>query len=866
MSALPTSSASNNSGLGVSFADVDDWGNGFTANMSIAETGTGSLQGWTLSFTLAGDITDIWGATIESHVGDVYVLGNVGYNATVSPAAAATLGFVISGTDPVVAPTQFVLNQTTLNSAPAPSALPQSSAADAAGLGVSFADVNDWGNGFTANMAISETGDGTLQGWTLSFTLAGDITDIWGATIESHVGDEFVLGNVDYNAAVSSASPATLGFVISGTDPVVAPTQFVLNGETLASTAAPVVTPAPVAPLPGVSVADASVLTGPAFTAAGPGTLLPAGYLSTHGGSLVDSSGRTVVINAINWFGMETTEAAPQGLDTVNYATTMAQMVSLGFNAIRIPFSLASLNPNSMPDDINDTLNPDLAGLNSLQVLDKIVAEAGKLGIKIILDDHNSAGNGGGNANGLWYDDGYTSQDFTNDWVSLAQHYAGNATVIGFDLSNEPGGAATWGGGDPATDWKMAAQTTGDAIQQVNPNALIIVEGVQYNDGVSADLGENLTGVATDPVVLAGPDKLVYSPHVYPTSVTDNPADNDTSTLAATWTQDFGYIAQDNIAPIFIGEFGATLTNPGDQAWMTALVDYVAGNATAGSGSAAVPQMPVSWGYWDWNPDSNDTGGILLGDWTTVNQTKIEALAPALWQGAPAGGDGDVADFTVSLSAAASSAVTLQVQTVDGTAKAGVDYQALSQTVVIAAGQTTAEVSVALLNPTTANSNDVFFLQIANSSGATIAVSEASATLPAASQAAATPSTSATPAAAPSAAVTPAAMTAAPASAPDGIAAAQVTNDWGTGLTASVTVTNSGTAGTNGWEVQLSTTEDITNLWNGTIISHVGSTYLVTDAGYNGTLDAGGSTSFGFQATHEVAGEGLVAQLIKLGS
>jgi endoglucanase len=112
----------------------------------------------------------------------------------------------------------------------------------------------------------------------------------------------------------------------------------------------------------------------------------------------------------------------------------------------------------------------------------------------------------------------------------------------------------------------------------------------------------------------------------------------------------------------------------------------------------------------------------------------------------------------------------------------------------------------------------------------------------------------------------PVAATSAPAPGPDGLAAAMVTNDWGTGLTASVTVTNSGSAGTTGWEVQLSTTEQITDLWNGTIVSHVGNTYLITDAGYNGALGAGGSTSFGFQATHEVAGEGVVAQLLKLGS
>jgi len=138
------------------------------------------------------------------------------------------------------------------------------------------------------------------------------------------------------------------------------------------------------------------------------GTLLPSGYLSTSGSEIVDAAGAAVTLNAINWYGMETTELAPQGLDTVSYITTMQQMVAEGFNAIRIPFSLQSLATDSMPTDINYSINPQLAGLNSMGVLDAIVTEAGKLGLKIILDDANSVAGSGPNPDGLWYDSGYT--------------------------------------------------------------------------------------------------------------------------------------------------------------------------------------------------------------------------------------------------------------------------------------------------------------------------------------------------------------------------------------------------------------------------------------------------------------------------
>ncbi len=79
-----------------------------------------------------------------------------------------------------------------------------------------------------------------------------------------------------------------------------------------------------------------------------------------------------------------------------------------------------------MPSGINYTLNPDLAGLDGLGIMDKIVAYASQIGLKIILDDHRSAAGSGPNDNGLWYDDGYTAQDWVNTWTMLAQHYAGN--------------------------------------------------------------------------------------------------------------------------------------------------------------------------------------------------------------------------------------------------------------------------------------------------------------------------------------------------------------------------------------------------------------------------------------------------------
>lgn len=76
-----------------------------------------------------------------------------------------------------------------------------------------------------------------------------------------------------------------------------------------------------------------------------------------------------------------------------------------------------------------------------------------------------------------------------------------------------------------------------------------------------------------------------------------------------------------------------------------------------------------------------------------------------------------------------------------------------------------------------------------------------------------------------------------------------VSNQWSTGFTANVTVTNTGAATSSGWKVTWTWGGDqqIVNTWNG-VESHSGQAETVTNAAYNGSLAPGGSTSFGFQA------------------
>jgi endoglucanase len=347
------------------------------------------------------------------------------------------------------------------------------------------------------------------------------------------------------------------------------------------------------------------------------------GYWHTSGNQILDANNQPVRVAGINWFGFETSNYVVHGLWARNYQDMLKQIKGLGYNTIRLPYSNQLFDAGSTPNGINFTKNPDLQGLTGLQIMDKIIGYASQIGLRIILDRHRPDS---GSQSALWYTSAYPESRWISDWQMLANRYKSNPMVIGADLHNEPHSPACWGCGDTSVDWRLAAERAGNAILSVNPNWLIFVEGVDcYSAGgkPSGDCywwGGNLEGAATYPVQLNVPNRLVYSAHDYPSSVYPQTWFSDPNypnNLPSVWDTHWGYLYKQNIAPVWLGEFGTTLQSTSDKQWLSKLVSYL------GTGASG-----INWTFWCWNPNSGDTGGILNDDWTTVNQAKQAYLNP----------------------------------------------------------------------------------------------------------------------------------------------------------------------------------------------------------------------------------------------
>ncbi|SMH44561.1 cellulase family glycosylhydrolase [Azospirillum agricola] len=476
---------------------------------------------------------------------------------------------------------------------------------------------------------------------------------------------------------------------------------------------------------PSLSVNDVTVTEPTAGTSTGSKGIAP-GFLHTDGGQILDSAGNSVKLTGVNWFGAEGYAFAPQGLWMDSYQNHMNKMQELGFNVIRLPFSDAMLDNGRMPTGIDYSKNPDLKGLTSLQVFDKIIDYAQKTGMKIILDHHRSGDGASANENGLWYTSQYPESKMIENWKMLAQRYAGNDAVIAADLHNEPHGAATWGDGNTSTDWARAAERIGNAIQSVNKDWLMIVEGVEIVNNNWYWWGGNLLGQKNYDVNFNVDNKLVYSVHDYGPSLHMMDwfkASDFPNNMPAKWDQMWGNLIKNDQYPVLIGEFGSRMETAIDKVWMPKLIQYMNGDWDGnGTIDLAKGDQGASWTYWAWSPGSGDTGGIMTDSWQ-VDYNKYNAIKAGLFSGSTGGSTTTTTDavFTVKLSSAATQAVTVDYATVDGTAKAGSDYTATSGKLTFAAGEISKTVTVKVLSDSVTEGNETFSLKLSNSTQATIA-------------------------------------------------------------------------------------------------------------------------------------------------
>ncbi|MEV6008774.1 cellulase family glycosylhydrolase [Streptomyces sp. NPDC051976] len=401
------------------------------------------------------------------------------------------------------------------------------------------------------------------------------------------------------------------------------------------------------------------------------------GPLSTRGRYIVDAGGNRFKLKAGNWSGAQGTwegsgdtgdpannqagqvsHNIPLGLDRAPLGQILGDFHSLGLNSVRLPFANAMIHDTNAVPDSAVAANPQLKGDTPLQVYDAVVKALTDDGFAVVLNNHTTTYRWccGLDGNERW-NSGQSTQQWEDDWVFLVNRYKNNKRVVGADLRNEvrrdTWDDPNWGSGD-AHDEYAAFEDAGNKILRADPDALIIMEGINWQ-GIPADPGTlfphgrpMLTPVRTLSNTLIASNKLVYSAHFYAYT-----GPNFTGAASgAGHTNDWPYekfpldqlkqlvddealfVTQDGrhfTAPVWISEFGAAgrdETDPLEQTWWTNFTDILVAHDTDFSVWPLVGWADSGGRPQDWALLSYDAGGTRHGledpgDWRAADWNKL---------------------------------------------------------------------------------------------------------------------------------------------------------------------------------------------------------------------------------------------------
>jgi endo-1,4-beta-xylanase len=109
--AIGTSGGGGTGPCHVTYTKASEWAGGFVANLTINNTGTTAINGWTLTFSFPGDqkVTSAWGGTVTQN-GAAVSETNASYDGSIAPGGNTSFGFQGTWTASDAAPTAFSVN------------------------------------------------------------------------------------------------------------------------------------------------------------------------------------------------------------------------------------------------------------------------------------------------------------------------------------------------------------------------------------------------------------------------------------------------------------------------------------------------------------------------------------------------------------------------------------------------------------------------------------------------------------------------------------------------------------------------------------------------------------------------------------
>ena len=161
------------------------------ANIEIVFTNTGDapICNWNYTFEFVYNIENPYNCTVLEHEGDLYTVGNSGWNKDIGPGESVTIGFTASsndGSDIEYMPSFYLLNN-------ANNILPEGS------ITVDYVEYSDWTSGSSGALILTNNTDSSIGNWTITFSANRPITDAYDVSFSVNDDGTYTISGGSYS-------------------------------------------------------------------------------------------------------------------------------------------------------------------------------------------------------------------------------------------------------------------------------------------------------------------------------------------------------------------------------------------------------------------------------------------------------------------------------------------------------------------------------------------------------------------------------------------------------------------------------------------------------------------------------------------
>ncbi|HEU4325982.1 MAG TPA: cellulase family glycosylhydrolase [Roseiflexaceae bacterium] len=360
---------------------------------------------------------------------------------------------------------------------------------------VTYTVINQWADGFQADVKINNTGTSPINSWTLRWSFANGqtITQAWNGSY-TQSGANVSVTNQSHNASIPAGGSQGFGFTANTGSTNSAPTAFTVNGAPCGGS-----NPVPTPTRTTTAVPTAQPTVGPNPTPVPGGSFVAQhGKLRVSGSKLVNKNGTPIQLkgmssHGLQWYGQFMNQSSVSYLAS-NWKATVVRA------AMYIDEGGYLTNRTAMKQKVKD-----------------IVQYAETAGIYVIIDWHIL--NPG--------DPNIHLAEAKAFWQEMATLYKGKQHVL-YEIANEPNGV-TWG-----SSIKPYAEQVISVIRAVDPNTVIIVGTGEWSQKVD--------DAAASPLAYSN---IMYALHFYSGTHTQ-------------WLRDRADAAMARGIAIFVTEWGTS--------------------------------------------------------------------------------------------------------------------------------------------------------------------------------------------------------------------------------------------------------------------------------------------------------------------